>query len=168
MISIDPSLTCTGIAVHDGDNIVTEAIKPKHRRGICRLQYIRDMICLRLDRYSPEAAIVENYSYGSKGRALFDIGELGGVLKTAVHEYGIPIVLVPPTVLKMYAVGKGNADKNDVADAISSKWSVQFNTTDEADAYALLRLGEAYYNPRKRRALPQKVATSIVACPLAE
>ena len=72
----------------------------------------------------------------------FDLGELGGVLKLLVFEYRIPLLLVPPTCLKLYATGKGNADKGQVMVAMAKIRKRLFSCDDEADAYAA---GEHYF-----------------------
>ena len=53
---------------------------------------------------------LEGYSFGSKGK-VFHIAENTGVLKYKIHNNGIPLEIIPPTVIKKFATGKGNADK---------------------------------------------------------
>ena len=53
---------------------------------------------------------IEGYSYGSKGK-VFHIAENTGVLKYKIHLTGVPLEVVPPTTIKKFATGKGNADK---------------------------------------------------------
>ena len=52
---------------------------------------------------------IEGYSYGSKGQAVFQIAENGGILKYRLKEYDYKILV--PSVIKKFATGKGNADK---------------------------------------------------------
>ena len=55
---------------------------------------------------------IEGYSFGSKGQAVFQIAENCGLLKYKLHMS--PSILydtVVPSVVKKYASGKGNADK---------------------------------------------------------
>jgi len=63
---------------------------------------------------SKEAAnaevFIEGYSMGSKGQ-VFQIGENAGLLKHKLWKRDHKLTLVPPTVLKKFATGKGNADK---------------------------------------------------------
>jgi len=66
---------------------------------------------------------LEGYSMGSKGN-VFHIGENTGVLKYKLAAASMPINLVPPTVLKKYAYGKGNADKNKMYEAFLSKTKI--------------------------------------------
>ena len=53
---------------------------------------------------------IEGYSMGSKGK-VFHIAENTGVLKYTIYNLGTPLEVIPPTTVKKFATGKGNADK---------------------------------------------------------
>ena len=57
------------------------------------------------------AIAIENYSYGSKGQALFQIAENCGILKYRLLEQEWDYSVIVPSVVKKLATGKGNADK---------------------------------------------------------
>ena len=57
-----------------------------------------------------EQIAIEGYSMGSKGK-VFNIAENTGILKYKIYNMGIPLEVVPPTTVKKFATGKGNADK---------------------------------------------------------
>ena len=59
---------------------------------------------------------IEDYSFGSKGK-VFHIAENTGLLKHKLWRLGFPITTVPPTVIKKFAQGKGNATKEMMHDA---------------------------------------------------
>jgi hypothetical protein len=63
---------------------------------------------------------IEDYSYGSKGR-VFHIAENGGVCKFLLWKNNIPYETIPPTVIKKFATGKGNADKEKMQEAFLSE-----------------------------------------------
>lgn len=54
---------------------------------------------------------IEGYSYGSKGQAIFQIAENGGLLKYRLSECKLEYGIIVPSVVKKMATGKGNADK---------------------------------------------------------
>jgi hypothetical protein len=54
---------------------------------------------------------IEGYSYGSTGQAIFQIAENTGLLKYKIFKKKIPLTIYPPTEIKKFATGKGNADK---------------------------------------------------------
>ena len=55
---------------------------------------------------------IEGYSFGSKGQAVFQIAENCGILKYRLQmSHSILYDTIVPSVVKKYASGKGNADK---------------------------------------------------------
>ena len=155
LLGFDPSLVSSGFAYSDIEGRVhTGRILPKKLKGTERLVFIRQKLEILLDTTKAEMLIYEGYSMGSKGRSVYDIGELGGILKTKAFERGVEVLLVPPASLKQFATGKGNADKDKVIASVASNWGFNIPHNDEADAFALLKFGEAYRNQRKRRGYP--------------
>lgn len=53
---------------------------------------------------------IEDYSYGSIGKS-YNIAENCGILKYKFQQKNIKYRTVPPTTIKKFATGKGNADK---------------------------------------------------------
>lgn len=142
LLAIDPSLNRTGIAYADGK---TETIEPpKSKQGLERLVWLRDRFWKLLDSYNPQAILLEDYSYGSKGSSIVQIAEWGGVLRMLLHGMVIPVTLVPPASLKLWATGKGNADKTAVLSELVHRAGRTWATTDEAEAWGLLSLGYGY------------------------
>lgn len=99
-------------------------------------------MCARMQRV-PELIAVEGYSFGSKN-AREQMGELGGIIRVALYEAGWPYVLVPPTLLKQFCTGKGNAQKNEMMRAVFKRWQYEAVDDNDADAKALAELGRAW------------------------
>ena len=57
-----------------------------------------------------EEILLEDYSYGSKGK-IFHIAENTGILKWKLWDAGFKYHMIAPTVIKKFATGKGNANK---------------------------------------------------------
>tara|TARA_Y100000389_G_scaffold55777_1_gene51676 strand:- start:513 stop:1091 length:579 start_codon:yes stop_codon:yes gene_type:complete len=55
---------------------------------------------------------IEGYSYGSKGQAIFQIAENGGILKSFLRAKKIKYDIIVPSVVKKCATEKGNANKD--------------------------------------------------------
>lgn len=55
--------------------------------------------------------VIEDYAMGAKGR-VFHIGENTGILKHSLWKMNKRFVVEPPTVIKKFATGKGNANKD--------------------------------------------------------
>jgi Holliday junction resolvasome RuvABC endonuclease subunit len=95
---------------------------------------------------------IENYSYGSTGR-VFHIAENLGLLKYKLKmECGWDYTLLPPSVIKKFATGKGNANKDLMLEAFEEETHTNlgkvFDTTskspisDIADAYFICKYTE--------------------------
>ncbi len=63
-----------------------------------------------------ETVYIEDYAFAATGR-VFHIGEHCGILKYVLQQNGIKVEVVPPTVIKKFATGKGNADKEKMTQA---------------------------------------------------
>ena len=77
---------------------------------ISRYKYISSWAMDVIKSYDVNAVILEDYAYAATGR-VFNIGENTGILKYRLLHKDIPFYEVPPTVIKKYATGKGNAKK---------------------------------------------------------
>lgn len=111
VVGLDLSLTATGTCDSNGADV----FKSKER-GVRRLVDIRDHVLnLCLDRDGDVFVVMEGYSMGGqRGSAGVGqmLGELGGVIRVALHEAEVPWLEVPPSTLKKFATGKGNANKS--------------------------------------------------------
>jgi Holliday junction resolvasome RuvABC endonuclease subunit len=85
-----------------------------------------------------ENVFIEDYSYGSKGR-VFHIAENGGVCKYLLWKNNIKYEAIPPTVIKKFATGKGNADKQKMQDAFIEETQHNIKQT--------LRMTDKQWNP---------------------
>ena len=71
-----------------------------------------DIIHKYKPRQQTAQVFIEGYSFGSKGQAVFQIAENCGLLKYKLHmSPSILYDIIVPSVVKKYASGKGNADK---------------------------------------------------------
>lgn len=81
---------------------------------------------------------LEGYSLGSKGM-IFNIAEHTGLLKHMLWTFDIEFNIVPPTVNKKFATGKGNAKKENMQEAF-----IKENGIDLKDK---LKMTEKQWNP---------------------
>lgn len=65
------------------------------------------------EQYDVEIVFLEGYSLGSKGQ-IFNIAENTAVLKLLLYVGGFDVRIFPPTRIKKFATGKGNASKEDM------------------------------------------------------
>lgn len=97
---------------------------------------------------------MEGYSMGSTGR-VFNIAENAGLLKHYLWKWKYDYNIIPPTVIKKFATGKGNANKQALQDCFveETKYNIkeklgltekQWNpSSDIIDSYYICKLGKA-------------------------
>lgn len=81
----------------------------EHNNPIERFENLSNFVLDIVKQYEDPKIFIEGYSFGSKGQAVFQIAENGGILKYRLKEYDYKILV--PSVIKKFATGKGNADK---------------------------------------------------------
>ena len=158
IIGLDPGLTSPAIAARPGHEIVTVVIDTKKLRGMERIKHIIDEV-VNIDyppslipefiANPPDKIIMEGYAYG-RIHQMAALGELCGIIKWEATNREIEVIIIPPTSLKKFATGKGNANKESMRDAANKERQKDglpwLKTHDEADAYWLLRIGEEIEN----------------------
>lgn len=145
IVGLDLSLTSTGVAFGDDTTgtVHTQAIKSK-LHGTARLVEIREHVLgIVLFPFVADVVVVEGYAFGSPRGAsnAHSLGELGGVIKLALYEHQVPVVIAPPASVKKFACDAGNAPKVEVLVAAVKASGLDFSTSDEADAYWLREMG---------------------------
>jgi crossover junction endodeoxyribonuclease RuvC len=130
ILGLDLSLTATGYC-RDGEcgRIVTKL--RGWERVACILQTVQDLAG------DADVVVVEGYSFGSRGNTLFQIAELGGIVRFDLCRNGTPYVDVAPGTLKKYATGKGNAGKDEMIAAAIRRFGFEGSDNNEADAFLL-------------------------------
>lgn len=168
VVGIDPSLTGTGIIVlRNGELGKALTTKNEPKLGtIERVRRIYEQINNVIENLStcyvnayigdkrmihwepPSLIVIEGFSYGSKGRGVFDIAYLGWRIREELERYrtedDIPWLEVSPSQVKQFATGKGNANKEVVLQQVYKRWGVELTDNNQADAYVLAQIGRAY------------------------
>lgn len=130
VLAFDLSLTSTGYAEPSGE---CGTISTGTLRGTDRLRYIRSAVLGLLDASDPTLVAIEGYAFARPNQA-HQVGELGGVIRVALAELGVPWLAVPPSTVKKYATGKGTADKTAMVVAARERLGYERQQPDEADA----------------------------------
>lgn len=150
VMGIDPSLSSSGICYGDGRKSISGIVKLKPGidprevgNRVRRVKKIAEGVEKYLKESSPSLVMIESYSYGSRTGGEY-LGELGGVLRSRIYKYCNQVLEVSPSAVKKFATGKGNSKKELVIGHILKRWDILFETTDEADAYVLYRIGLCY------------------------
>lgn len=102
-----------------------------------------------------DRVFIESYAFSANMNSLTVLAEVTGIIKYVIWNFQKTWpVAIPPSTIKKWTTGKGNAKKEDIKLALYKKYGLEFETSDEADAYALGDLGwHLVYPDRPRRKL---------------
>jgi len=162
VVGLDLSLTATGYAPSIG---LWGVLKPaKSLSGAARLDMIERLV-MTLMEPAPDLVVIEGYAYGRPNQAAH-IGELGGVIRLALHRAGHVFVDVPPANLKKYATGKGNASKPDVRVGVLQRFGHDIADDNSCDAFVLRAMAlDALGAPMVKMPATHRSALDKVAWP---
>ena len=138
-LGIDQSYSGFAITAYQNGNYYTEVYK-SDMRGIDRLRDIQAHVMNWLHQFDNVTDVaMEGYAFGSQMANM--LGELGGMVKLTLLDFGIYPLIVPPTSLKKYVTGKGQGiSKSQMLLHVYKKWGAEFTDDNAADSYALARL----------------------------
>ena len=141
VLGIDAS-TKTGLVFMDHTDVYASVLRNDHLRGIARISWIRSAFDTYLDSHPEiDCAVIEGYAYANKF-TLSTLIEIGINLRLSLYQRKIPCYICPPTTLKKWATGKGNAKKPEVAAGVLSKWGYSNPSDDVIDAYVLAKIAQ--------------------------
>lgn len=141
VVGLDLSITATGICGRHAD---TWTVGGKADLGDRRLSLIVDSIigAIGLDGWVAKhtLVVIEGLAIHGPGGAMA-AAQLMGAVKVALMDHGSTYVEVPPSTLKKYATGKGNATKADMAVALYKRAGIELANDNEVDAWWLRAAG---------------------------
>jgi crossover junction endodeoxyribonuclease RuvC len=136
-MGIDQSYSGFAITLLREDGYFTTVYK-SDVRGIDRLKDIQAHLMERLVQHHIKDVALEGYAFGSHMANM--LGELGGMVKLTLLDFGIYPLIVPPTNLKKYVTGKGNTPKSQMMLQVYKTWRAEFDDDNAADSFALAKL----------------------------
>lgn len=138
VIGIDLSLTSTGLA---WDEHLTQRVRTKPADG--DLERLRAITSAVADAArGARLAVIEGPSYGSKWGHDHTRAGCWWMVADVIDRLDVPLLVVSPSSLKMYATGRGNANKDEVLAAVISRYPDRaIDGSDVADALVLCALG---------------------------
>jgi crossover junction endodeoxyribonuclease RuvC len=141
-VGLDPSLTGFGIAAVGAGVDRTWLLKPK-KSGVDRLLEIS----YNLADVFTELGDVTDLALEDTVRSSYAssvLGELAGIVKmtcnTVLKGNARYPIKVPPSTLKKFATGRGNAKKTEVILSVYKHYGREFTDDNEADAYVLAQI----------------------------
>jgi len=135
-LGVDQSLNGTGLCLLTVEGVITylETVRPGSRRGVERLAYVKSCVMALL---TPNVKFVgiEGYAYDCVGR-VFELGEVGGVLRLCIHESQLSYIDVAPACVKKFATRNAMAKKEAMVQAAVAA-GAPVTDDNQADAFFL-------------------------------
>jgi Holliday junction resolvasome RuvABC endonuclease subunit len=136
---LDLSMTGTGVATSVTSLMTVDIIRPQGT-GDQRLAQIAHRVLSKV--CGSELVLIEGYLNHSHTAGI--TGMVHGAVRTALIEAKIQYATLPPTSLKKFATGRGNADKTAMAVAALKRGGMEFKDDNQCDAWWLMVAALAY------------------------
>ena len=165
VLAIDPALRKTGFGVLDrrGKDIRALAYgvvanKQALAQSACLVE-IRQTLADVIEKHRPEACAIEGIIYVQSHKTAITMGAARGAAMIAAAEFGLPIYEYAPRKVKQAVVGKGAAQKDQVAFMVRALLGL--DETPPPDAADALAIGIAHYYACDREAATAEVRQMI-------
>ena len=162
-IGLDMSLSGTGIAVIDGEELKLKTVKTKPNdfpNIYRRVDYIIDEILSELNDVEMiciEQPFISKGSMGSNDKLIY----LGMSIRKELCYRQIPFFDVHVSHLKIYATGKGNSKKHVMVKAAEMQ-GIDVKDDNQADAYFLCQIARAIIMERKGQGTTRGKAKEVI------
>jgi crossover junction endodeoxyribonuclease RuvC len=144
VLAIDASLRSTGVAIVDGNGGKPSVLYYGiiHNRSSLPssscLVAIRDRLIELIREHTPDCCALESVIYVQSYKTAILLGAARGAAILAAAENGLPVFEYPPKRIKQATVGRGAADKHQVAFMVRALLGLTSTPqADEADALAI-------------------------------
>src|SRR5213083_1385737 len=165
VLAIDASLRNCGVAIVDGENGKSRALffgtihnATSVKYSAC-LEAIRDRLAQLIREHEPDCCALEAVIYVQSYKTAILLGAARGAAILAAAERGLPVFEYAPRRIKQATVGRGSADKNQVAFMI--RVLLGLTETPMADAADALAIGLTHLRSQEVANLGVPGATRI-------
>lgn len=164
VLSIDPAVRNTGYAVLEGDPrkptvLAFDVISiPKSVPQSAALAAVRTHLVNVIQKFQPDEVAVEGIIYVQSHQTAISMGAARAAALIAAADHGLAVYEYAPSKIKMAVVGKGKADKSQVAFMVRALLGL--SETPPSDAADALAIGMAHLqasDPLKAKLLERRL-----------
>jgi crossover junction endodeoxyribonuclease RuvC len=144
VLAVDASLRNTGVAIVDANNGKPRSVyfgtihNASSLRSSSCLVAIRDRLVELIREHEPDCCALESVIYVQSHKTAILLGAARGAAILAAAESGLPVFEYSPRRIKQSTVGRGAADKNQVAFMVRALLGLtETPAADAADALAI-------------------------------
>lgn len=164
VLAIDPAVRKTGYAVLEGDArrpavLAFDTITiPDRLPQSAALAAVRAHLANLIQQYQPDEVAVEGIIYVQSHRTAISMGAARAAALIAAADHGLPVYEYAPRKVKMAVVGRGTADKTQVAFMVRALLGLaETPPPDAADALAIGLTHLQAADPIKARMLDRRL-----------
>ena len=165
VLAVDASLRNTGVAIVDANNGKPRSVyfgtihNVSSLRSSSCLVAIRDRLVELIREHEPDCCALESVIYVQSYKTAILLGAARGAAILAAAENGLPVFEYSPKRIKQSTVGRGAADKNQVAFMVRPLLGL--TETPDADAADALAIGLTHLRSQEVASLGIPGATRI-------
>ena len=121
VLAIDASLRCSGVAIINGEGRKLTTLhfgtiaNPRSMRPSACLVAIHERLADLIREHQPDCCALEAVIFVQSHKTAIALGAARGAAILAAAERGLPVFEYSPTRIKQATVGRGGADKSQVA-----------------------------------------------------
>ncbi len=163
VLAIDPAVRNTGYAVVEGDGknarpLAFDVISiPERLPQSAALAAVRTHLRYVIEKHQPDEVAVEGIIYVQSHRTAISMGAARAAALIAAADAGLPVFEYAPRKVKMAVVGKGTADKQQVAFMVRALLGLaETPPHDAADALAIAIAHLQASDPLKAKMLERR------------
>ena len=164
VLAIDPAVRNTGYAVLEGDPrkpvvLAFDVISiPKALPQSAALAAVRTHLANVILKFQPDEVAVEGIIYVQSHQTAISMGAARAAAMIAAADHGLRVYEYSPKKVKMAVVGKGTADKSQVAFMVRALLGLaETPPTDAADALAIAMAHLQASDPLKAKLLDRRL-----------
>lgn len=148
VVGVDPSLTATAVASSQGW-VTTISSRPRGKTIVDRARRLNALIIGIAGQVAadgtPDLVVMEGPGMAALSHGGPDLIGLWWLLADQLLRMELALAIAPPTCLKKYATGKGNASKDQVlAAAVRRYEDYAISDNNQADAVVLMAMGRCH------------------------
>jgi len=162
-LGIDPAIRNTGYAILEGDHSSAKALDygvisiPQRVRQSAALEAICSGIKNLILKWQPDEVAIEGIIFVQSHRTAISMGAARAAPLIAAASFGLTVYEYSPKKVKKAIVGKGTADKNQVAFMIRALLGLsETPPSDAADALAIALAHLQASDPRRAALLDRR------------
>lgn len=167
--AFDLSLVCSGWAIGSAGKLLESGrIETIPIKGMTEVQqverciFIRNAVLTRIERSGAGVVVFEDFAHAAKGASLHQLAGSAMMIRAElIANNDLPYMLVAPSTLKKFIVGRGGSPKNPVPKEIVIRdlyrnFGFEAQENNEADAVGLAYLGLALFGAWEPRIQGQR------------